>query len=86
MVELRNAGLFVEPQKAIKVFYAGVVVGDYIADIMVNEKVIIELKSVKLIEEVHQAQLLNYLKATGLRTGLILNFGTPKLGIRRMVR
>jgi len=84
-VELRKTALVAEQQKQILVKYDGVIVGDYCADILVNGRVILELKAAKLIDEIHKAQLLNYLKATGLRVGLILNFGTPKLGIKRMV-
>jgi GxxExxY protein len=84
-LELRKAGLVAEQQKQILVAYDGVIVGDYSADILVNGLVILELKAVKFIDEIHMAQLLNYLKATGLRVGLILNFGTPRLGIKRMV-
>jgi len=85
VIELREAGLKVEQQKAISVIYNGVVVGNYTADIVVNDYVILELKAAKAINEIHQAQLLNYLKATGFHVGLILNFGTPRLGIKRMV-
>lgn len=84
-VELRRAGLVAEQQKMLQVVYDGVVVGDYCADIVVNNAVLLELKTTKAIDENHQAQLLNYLKATGLHVGLILNFGTPRLGIKRMV-
>ena len=59
--------------------------GDYVADLIVEGVVTIELKSVDAISKAHEAQLLNYLKATGVRVGLILNFGTPRLGIRRLV-
>ena len=65
--------------------YVGEVVGDYFADLLVNNQVIIEVKALKAIDESHQAQLLNYLKATGMRVGLILNFGTSRMGIKRMV-
>ena len=65
--------------------YDGEVVGDYFADLLVNNQVIIEVKALKAIDESHQAQLLNYLKATGMRVGLILNFGTSRMGIKRMV-
>jgi len=85
VVELARTGLAVEQQKAIKVSYEGVIVGDFGADIIVNGSVILELKAAKMIDEMHQAQLLNYLRATGLKVGLILNFGTPRLGIKRMV-
>src|SRR6185503_3934214 len=64
VVELRKAGLAVEQQKAFSVIYDGGVVGDYTADLLVNGLVILELKAVKMIDEVHQAQLLNYLKTT----------------------
>ena len=85
VVELARAGLMVEQQKPIKVTYEGVIVGDYAADIIVNGSVVVELKAARLIDEVHKAQLLNYLRATGLRLGLIINFGTSRLGIKRMV-
>jgi GxxExxY protein len=84
-IELRKRGLNVERQKLFKVTYDGIVVGDYAADMVVNEEVIVELKAAKAIDDVHKAQLLNYMKASGLEIGLILNFGTPKLGIKRMV-
>src|SRR5436853_7390134 len=85
VVELRKAGLAVEQQKPLSVVYDNVVVGDYTADLLVEGLGILELKAVKLIDEVHQSQLLNYLKATRLNVGLILNFGTARLGIKRMV-
>ncbi len=84
-LELASSGLKVEKQKSIAVTYEGSVVGEYFADVLVNDQVIVEVKAVKSIEEIHQAQLLNYLKATGIHLGLILNFGTPRLGIERMV-
>jgi len=84
-VELRKAGLVAEQQKSILISYEGVIVGDYCADILVNGVVILELKAAKFIDEIHKAQLLNYLKATGVHVGLILNFETSKLGIKRMV-
>ena len=65
-VELRKAGLVAEQQKSILVSYEGVIVGDYCADILVNGLVILELKAAKFIDEIHMAQLLNYLTATGL--------------------
>lgn len=85
VLELRKADLQVEQQKKIQVKYEGVVVGDYVADLVVNDSVLLEIKATKSIDEIHQAQLLNYLKATGFCIGLILNFGTPKLGVKRMV-
>jgi GxxExxY protein len=85
VLEIKKTGLVVEQQKYIKVKYDEVVVGDYIADIVVDDLVLLEIKAVQAIINIHQAQLLNYMKATGLKVGLILNFGTPKVGIKRMV-
>ena len=85
ILELEHRGIPVEQQKPLSVTYKGKSVGEYIADIIVDSQVIIELKAAKTIDKFHQAQLINYLKATGLHTGLILNFGTPKLGIKRLV-
>lgn len=83
--ELTKAGLACAQQQRMVVNYDGVIVGDYLADIVVNEELIVELKVAREITNIHEAQLINYLKATGLRIGLILNFGQPKLGIRRLV-
>ena len=85
VIELKEQGLSVEQQKPIKVTYKDQVVGEYVADLLVADTVIVELKSVDRIASAHEAQLLNYLRATGIRIGLILNFGTPRMGIRRMV-
>ena len=84
-IELVKQGLRVEKQKSILVTYRGEIVGEYVADLIVGDCVIIELKAVKTLDRIHQAQLLNYLKATGIRTGLLLNFGTSRIGIKRMV-
>ncbi|MDP6477480.1 MAG: GxxExxY protein [Nitrospinaceae bacterium] len=84
-IELRKADLEVEQQKKINVKYESDVVGGYIADFVVNKSVLLEIKATKSIDKVHQAQLLNYLKATGLRVGLVLNFGASRLGIKRVV-
>jgi GxxExxY protein len=85
VVELARAGLGVEQQKPLNVTYEGVIVGDFAADIIVNGSVLLELKAAKIIDQTHQAQLLNYLRVTGIKLGLILNFGTSRLGIKRMV-
>lgn len=84
VVELKKTGLKIEQQRAMQVIYEDVVVGYYIADLIIENTVLVELKSAKAIDDIHQAQLLNYLKATKLKIGLILNFGTSKLGIKRM--
>jgi len=75
LIELRNNGLSAEQQKPIKVLYEGNIVGDYFADIVANDAVILELKAAESIRKEHIAQLTNYLKATGVEVGLLLNFG-----------
>ena len=84
-IELRQSGVRIEQQKKLDVYYGEFLVGEYIADIVVDERVLLELKAVRAIDDAHQAQLLSYLKTTGLHLGLILNFGAPRLGIKRMV-
>jgi GxxExxY protein len=81
--EIRKLGMKVEQQKKIKVYYDKIEVGNYEPALLVEELVIIELKTVKSLEDVHKAQCLNYLKATGYKTCLLLNFGTPKVEVKR---
>ena len=83
-LELKNRGLQVEIQKPVKVYYSDQLVGEYFADLVVEGKVIIEIKSVENLNSLFEAQLLNYLKATGLTVGLIINFG-PSVQVKRMV-
>ena len=83
-LELRKLGLQVEQQKSIRVYYDGQVVGEYFADIVVNGAVILELKAIRQFSKEHEAQLLNYLKATTVEVGMLLNFG-PKSDFRRKV-
>ena len=85
LTELRSLGLKAESQVPIKVYYKNEVVGEYTADILVEEKVILELKTVEKLEKIHEAQLLNYLKATGIHVGLLVNFKHTKAEIKRMV-
>lgn len=73
--ELKRRGLQCEVQKQLKVYYKNEVVGNYVADIVVNDQVILELKAVSALRPEHEWQLVNYLKATGLKVGLLLNFG-----------
>lgn len=75
MVELRKNGLFAEKQKPIEVYYGDQMVGSYFADIIVESKIILELKAAECLIEEHELQLINYLKATELELGLLLNFG-----------
>lgn len=83
--EIRKAGLKVEQQHSIRVRYDGIFVGDFAADLLVEQKVLVELKAAKSFEEVHFVQCMNYLRATGLSVCLLINFGTPKIQIKRFV-
>ena len=82
--ELRKAGFKVEQQKPINVIYDGVIIGDYFADLLVNDFLLIELKTVKSFDEIHSAQCLNYQKATKLPLCLLINFGRPRVDVRRV--
>ena len=82
-VALIQKGLSVERQIPLNVNFRGVVVGDFSADMIVEGKVLLELKSVEALAKQHFAQLLNYLKTTGIQVGMIINFGTSKIQYRR---
>ena len=84
-VELERKGLSFYRQKPVVVKYKGVLVGEYVTDIIVEDSLLLELKAVSAMSGAYEAQLMNYLKATGLSFGLLLNFGKPKLGIKRMI-
>ena len=84
LLELKKTGVEVKAQWPIQVFYHGEVVGEYYADLLVAEKVIVEIKAVRSFVPEHEAQLLNYLKATHIEVGLLLNFG-PKAEFQRKV-
>ncbi len=83
--ELRRSGFVVEAQKVYPVRYEGTVGGDYVADLVISGKVVVECKAVAALDAVHEAQLMNYLRASGIRVGLLLNFGRPKLQYWRFV-
>ena len=85
LIELRSRGLRADSQFPIKVFYKGEVVGEYTVDILVEEVVILELKTVERLDKIHEAQLLNYLRATGIKVGILVNFRHTKAEIKRMV-
>ncbi len=85
LVELRNIGLSAEAQVPVKVRYKGHEIGEYFADIVVENQVIIELKAIEALQRSHEAQLLNYLKATGYKVGLLINFTHPRAQIKRFV-
>ncbi len=86
LIELCKAGLKAESQQAITVYYENQVVGDFVADIVVEDSVILELKSVRRLAKVHEAQLVNYLVATGKEVGLLLNFGKEKVEVKRKIK
>ncbi len=86
LLALRQKGLSAVSQHPIKVLFRGECVGEFFADIFVEGKVIVELKAVKAIAPEHQAQIINYLKATGIEVGLLINFGNPKLEYKRFTR
>lgn len=86
MIELERNGLRAAAQQPIKAEYEGIVVGDFVADIVVEDTVIVELKSVRRLSTAHEAQLVNYLVATGNPVGLLLNFGEEKVEVKRKVR
>jgi len=85
VIELRRAGLHIAQQQLMKVLYDEVVVGTYLADVVVEDSVLVEIKAVKLLDEIHSAQCLNYLKATGLPLCLLINFGRPRVDIKRLI-
>ncbi len=85
-IEFEARGIPFERQKRLPVHYKGRLVGDYVADFVVDDKIILELKAVSALTRVHEAQAHHYLAATGLRLAILLNFGAPSLQQRRIVR
>ena len=86
LLALLQKGFSAISQYPLKVMFRGECVGDFYVDIFVEEKVIVELKAVKAIAPEHQAQIINYLTATGIEVGLLINFGSPKLEYKRFTR
>jgi GxxExxY protein len=84
-IELDEANVSYERQRGVAVRYRGRVVGEYVCDFIVDGRLLLELKALTTMTREHDAQVMNYLKATGLTVALLLNFGTPKLGVRRIV-
>lgn len=84
-IELKNNQIAYLQQHPMKVTYNGITVGEYVSDLIIESKIIVELKASKAIDESHIAQCLNYLKATNIRLGLIINFGKPKVEIKRVI-
>jgi len=85
MILLEKNGIPAQQQAPVRVYFEGKVVGDYYADILVDNKIILELKAIDKIIDVHRAQVLNYLRATGLRLAMILNFGKSSFEYERFV-
>ena len=85
-VELPREGFVFERQKPLRVLYEGVVVGDFTADLVVEGGLIVELKAISALAQAHEVQLVNYLTATGIEDGLLLNFGSPSLEFKRKYR
>jgi GxxExxY protein len=86
LLELGKAGLHAQTQAPVKVYYENRVVGDFIADVIVEHRVIIELKSVTKLSKAHEVQLVNYLKATGIQVGLLINFGESGVEVKRKAK
>ena len=84
-VELRDRGLAVVQQRGIQVVYGQQVVGEYFADLIVSSRVIVELKAVKCLDNIHEAQCINYLRASRLPLCLLMNFSRPRLEVRRII-
>ena len=84
-LELQAIGLSCQQELPLKVRYRSVIIGDYIADLVVEGKVIVELKATSGLDPLHDAQIMNYLRASGIKVGLLLNFGRPKLHYKRFV-
>jgi GxxExxY protein len=84
VIEFKNSGLDAKPQAPIKVVYDRQIVGEYYIDLLIEDCVIVEIKAVKSLLKEHEAQLLNYLKASRMEVGLLLNFG-PKPQITRKI-
>lgn len=85
LTEFRSKGISIERQKPIEIFYKSERVGEYRLDLVVEQKVILELKAVTELNKVFEAQLFSYLKATGMKPGILINFCGSKLGFKRIV-
>ena len=85
VLELTNTGLKYVQQVPLKVRYEGIIVGDFVADLLVEDAILVELKAVETLSKVHFAQCLNYLRATDLKLCLLMNFGTQKVQIKRII-
>ncbi|MCD5383308.1 GxxExxY protein [candidate division WOR-3 bacterium] len=85
IIELKKEGLHIVEESKIEVHYEGGVIGEYYVDLLVEDKVIVELKSTKDLSETYEKQLINYLKATSMEVGLLINFGEKGVEVRRKI-
>lgn len=85
MIALQQSGLEADEEAPLKVSFRGQIVGDFYADILVDNRLVIELKATKALTAEHDAQVMNYLKATNIKVGLLINFGKTKVEWRRLV-
>ena len=85
LIQLDEDGIRIESQKEVKISFHGMEVGLHRLDLVIEDQIIVELKTVKEILDIHKAQLRSYLKATGLKTGLLINFSKPKIEVKRIV-
>jgi GxxExxY protein len=83
--ELEKSGLHAIQQQSLIVYYDGIVVGDFVADLVVENQILVELNPLKALNDSHMAQCINYLKATKLRICLLINFGNSKLELKRII-
>ena len=83
MIELRRQGLFAEQQKSIKIYYEGEVVGDYYADLFVENEIIVEIKAIEKLTKIHEVQTVNYLNGIEKEIGLLINFGSSVIVKRK---
>jgi GxxExxY protein len=86
LIEIRKHGIECEAEVPFSVLYDGISVGDYKADIIVEKRLVLELKAVEALQKVHEVQLVNYLTATGIDDGLLINFGSQKIEFKRKFR
>ena len=84
-LELRSRGLQVRQQQPVHVRYEGAIVGDYVSDIVVDDRLLVELKAQKGLDPIHRMQCIHYLRATGMRICLLINFGRPRIEVFRLV-
>ncbi|MBU3947278.1 MAG: GxxExxY protein [Proteobacteria bacterium] len=86
VIEIETSGLEVQQESPLKVHYRGQVVGNFFADLLIEDELIVELKSVERLGKIHEAQLVNYLVATEIEVGLLINFGSTGVDVKRKYR